>query len=238
MQQGEGEKCKRVAEQNRHKHADIHLKSAFAKPEHQAIFPADMQEIAISTHTGHTARPFLKEVARLRIAVFRDFPYLYDGSLGYEMDYLEEYISSERSLIVLAKHGAEIVGASTGIPLAEADEDFRKPIEAAGIDVRDVFYFGESVLLPDFRGQGLGHKFFDEREKHAGNLGFRIAGFFSVIRADQHPLKPSDYRAHDTFWIKRGYARQNAMIARFPWKQLGEPQETSHELVFWLRELS
>jgi len=197
-----------------------------------------MQEIAISTHTGQAARPFLTEIARLRIAVFREFPYLYDGSLEYEMDYLEEYVSSETSLIVLAKHESDIVGVSTGIPLAEADEDFRKPIAAAGIDVRDVFYFGESVLLPDFRGQGLGHRFFDEREKHAGNLGIRIAGFFSVIRADDHPLKPAYYRSHDAFWQKRGYARQDTMIARFPWKQLGEPQETTHELVFWLKELS
>jgi GNAT superfamily N-acetyltransferase len=197
-----------------------------------------MQEIVISTHTGEAARPFLNEIARLRIAVFREFPYLYDGSLDYEMDYLEEYVSSEKSLIVLAKRGSELVGASTGIPLAEADEDFRKPIEAAGIDVRDVFYFGESVLLPEFRGQGLGHRFFDEREKHAGNLGFRIAGFYSVIRADDHPLKPAGYRPHDAFWQKRGYALQDTMIARFPWKQLGEPQETLHELVFWLKKLS
>lgn len=197
-----------------------------------------MQELAISNHTGEAARPYLNEIARLRIAVFREFPYLYEGSLEYEMDYLEEYVSSERSLIVLAKHGADIVGVSTGIPLSEADEDFRKPVEAAGIDVRDVFYFGESVLMPEFRGRGLGHRFFDERELHARNLGFRIAGFFSVIRSQDHPLKPSDYRPHDTFWKKRGYVRQNAIIARFPWKQLGEPQECLHELVFWLKEFS
>ena len=196
-----------------------------------------MKEILIATHSGEAARPYLNEIARLRIAVFREFPYLYEGSLEYEMDYLEEYVSSERSLIVLAKSGVDIVGVSTGIPLAEADEDFRKPIVAAGFDVRDVFYFGESVLMSDFRGQGLGHRFFDEREKHAADLGFRIAGFFSVIRTDNHPLKPPGYRPHDIFWEKRGYARQDSIIARFPWKQVGEPQETLHELVFWLRTL-
>lgn len=197
-----------------------------------------MDEIRITTYTGEAARPFLDEIARLRIAVFREFPYLYDGSLDYEMDYLEEYVSSENSLIVLANRGAEIIGASTGIPLAEADADFRKPVQSAGIDAREVFYFGESVLLPEFRGQGLGHQFFDQREKHAMKLDFRSAGFFSVIRADDHPLKPTQYRPNDIFWKKRGYTRQDAIIARFPWKQIGEPQETLHELVFWLRELS
>jgi GNAT superfamily N-acetyltransferase len=197
-----------------------------------------MDEIRITTFTGEAARPFLDEIARLRIAVFREFPYLYDGSLAYEMDYLEEYVSSEHSLIVLANRGSEIVGASTGIPLAEADADFREPVESAGIDARDVFYFGESVLLPEFRGQGLGHKFFDERETHAAKLGFHSAGFFSVIRADDHPLKPAQYRPQDVFWKKRGYTRQDAIIARFPWKQVGEPLESLHNLVFWLRKLT
>lgn len=197
-----------------------------------------MDQIRITTHTGKAARPFLGEIARLRIAVFREFPYLYEGSLEYEMDYLEEYISSERSLIVLAEFGDQTVGASTGIPLAEADGDFRQPVETAGIDIREIFYFGESVLLPEFRGRGIGHRFFDEREKHASNLGFRSTGFFSVIRADTHPLKPVGYRPHDNFWQKRGYARQDTMIARFPWNQVGETQEVLHELVFWLRELS
>lgn len=197
-----------------------------------------MDEIRITTYAGKSAQPLLGEIARLRIVVFREFPYLYDGTLEYEMDYLDEYVSSERSLIVLAEYGDEIIGASTGIPLAEADEDFRKPVEAAGMDARDVFYFGESVLMPEFRGRGIGHRFFDEREKHAADLGFRIAGFFSVIRAGDDPLKPADYRTHDAFWKKRGYSPQESIIAHFPWKQVGETHETAHELVFWLRELS
>ncbi len=197
-----------------------------------------MQEIAISTHIGQAARPFLNEIARLRISVFREFPYLYEGSLEYEKEYLNEYVSSENSLIVLASRGSEIVGASTGIPLAEADADFREPIEAAGFDPGEFFYFGESVLLPEYRGRGLGHRFFDEREIHAAKLGFRNTGFFSVIRADDHPVKPISYRPHDTFWQHRGYRRQDAIIARFPWKQVGESQDSLHELVFWRRHLS
>jgi GNAT superfamily N-acetyltransferase len=197
-----------------------------------------MREIAISTHIGKAARPFLNEISRLRITVFREFPYLYDGSLEYEMEYLNDYISSENSLIVLASIGTEIVGASTGIPLAEADSDFREPVETAGFDPGEVFYFGESVLLPEFRGRGLGHRFFDEREFHAAKLGLRRAGFFSVIRADDHPLKPISYQPHDIFWQKRGYTRQDAIIARFPWKQVGESQDRLHELVFWQRHLS
>lgn len=196
-----------------------------------------MNRFQITTHSGEAARRFANDIVRLRIAVFREFPYLYDGSLDYEMNYLERYFISANSLIVLAQFGSDIVGVSTGIPLAEADDDFRKPVEAAGIDVNEVFYFGESVLLPEFRGHGLGHKFFAERENHAVKLGFPRSGFFSVIRPNNHPLKPLGYHSHDIFWQKHGYTRDEAIISHFSWQQVGDSHETLHELVFWHRQL-
>ena len=36
----------------------------------------------------------LDDLARLRIAVFRDWPYIYEGSLDYERAYLESYRAS------------------------------------------------------------------------------------------------------------------------------------------------
>ena len=36
---------------------------------------------------------YLEDLAQLRIKVFRAFPYLYDGSIDYEMSYLETYTS-------------------------------------------------------------------------------------------------------------------------------------------------
>jgi len=219
--------------------ANDRLESAFAKREHEPFFrrknPWPMEEIEIKRYTGKAAQPFLEEIAQLRIAVFREFPYLYDGTMSYEMEYLSEYFTPGKSLLVVARCGSRIVGVSTGLPLAEADEEFRKPISDAGADLNDVFYFGESVLLPEFRGRGIGHSFFDERESWAAECGFRSTGFCSVIREPDHPLMPADYRPHDSFWQKRGYTRQDGLIVRFPWKQIGEDTESPQELVYWLR---
>ncbi|HRQ91226.1 MAG TPA: GNAT family N-acetyltransferase, partial [Bacteroidia bacterium] len=41
---------------------------------------------------GDTLRPHLRELGGLRIAVFREYPYLYDGDLDYEERYLETYV--------------------------------------------------------------------------------------------------------------------------------------------------
>jgi len=186
---------------------------------------------------GEEIRLYLADAARLRISVFREYPYLYDGDEASEQEYLTSYLNCPRSVFVLALDGGRVVGVSTGLPMADADESFQAPFIAAGLPPEEWFYFGESVLDPGYRGQGIGHRFFDEREGHARELGFRRTCFCSVIRPDDHPLKPAGYRPHDVFWTKRGYTRQAHLKARFSWKQIDPPREVGNELVFWTREV-
>jgi hypothetical protein len=44
--------------------------------------------VTVRALTGPELEAALDGVASLRIAVFRDWPYLYDGSLDYEREYL------------------------------------------------------------------------------------------------------------------------------------------------------
>lgn len=170
--------------------------------------------------------------------VFAAWPYLYEGEAGYERDYLAAYARSPRSVFVLAFDGDAVVGASTGVPLEDDAPAFAQAFVDAGIDTSTVFYFGESVLLPSYRGQGIGHAFFDHREAHARAVGpFAITAFCSVERNAEDKRKPSDYRANDTFWRKRGYVRQDAMFCSLDWLEAGQPAPTAHQLRFWLRTL-
>ncbi|HVI35743.1 MAG TPA: hypothetical protein VM684_05905, partial [Gaiellales bacterium] len=66
--------------------------------------------------TGDRLREHLPELARLRITVFRAYPYLYEGSLDYEERYLWTYAAADNSVIVGAFDGERLVGASTGLP--------------------------------------------------------------------------------------------------------------------------
>lgn len=194
--------------------------------------------VRIEVHRGGEVDPHLAAVARLRIAVFRAFPYLYDGDSAYEERYLATYARTPRSVFVLARDGTRAVGASTGIPLVDDGDAFQQPFRARGIDVDRVFYFGESVLLPEYRGQGIGHAFFDAREAHARALGgFAWTAFAAVDRDRDDPRRPPQHRDNDAFWRKRGYERQSGMTMRLAWRELGDADETEKPLTFWLRAL-
>ena len=194
--------------------------------------------LAIETLSGEGTRPAIPALARLRVTVFRDFPYLYEGSAEYEEKYLAKYIDLPEGTIVVARDGQEIVGASTALPLVMAGRSEQKPFLDAGIDLRNVYYFGESDLLPAYRGRGVGVAFFNEREARARTLGFRIAAFCAVERPADHPRRPKDYVPLDEFWAKRGYVKRAELRTSFAWQDLDEATETSKPMVFWTRELA
>lgn len=194
--------------------------------------------IEVATLTGAALAQGLPALARLRIEVFRSFPYLYDGTLAYETTYLQKFAAAEGAVIVAAWDAGEIVGCATAAPMAAVDPAFGAPFRARGLDVGRIFYCGESVLRADYRGRGLGHAFFDRREAQARALGaFTTCTFCAVVRPPEHPLKPVGYVPLDAFWTKRGYAKAPGLSCTFTWKDVDQPQESAKTMQFWTREL-
>jgi len=191
----------------------------------------------IRSFVGAEIAPYLEAIAALRIAVFRDWPYLYEGDAAYESKYLRTYRDSWRSIAVLAFDGNRVVGASTGLPMADEMIEFRAAFDGHLVDIDHVFYCGESVLLPEYRGRGVGHRFFDAREAHARALGgFRWTTFCAVEREPGDPRRPAFHRGNEDFWKKRGYTHRPELQARLPWNEVGRG-ERDHTLGFWLRPL-
>ncbi|PRY92539.1 GNAT family N-acetyltransferase [Donghicola tyrosinivorans] len=193
--------------------------------------------LRIETLRGAALDAALDDVARLRIAVFRAWPYLYDGDLEYERGYMQVYRNSDRTILVGAFDGDRLVGAATGTPMTDHAQDFASAFEGSGYDLGEIFYCAESVLLPEYRGQGAGHRFFDLREQHARDLGAKYTAFCGVQRPLDHPMRPADYAPLDPFWRKRGYQPLEGVVAKFRWKDLGDEAQTEKPLQFWLREL-
>lgn len=196
-----------------------------------------VKELKIRPLVGKEIIPYIKDLARLRIEVFRDYPYLYEGSFSYEENYLKRFSDCPDAIVVFVFDGEKVVGASTGSPLKDAP-DFCKPFIDKGLDISSFFYCGESTLLKEYRGQGIGNQFFDFREAHARKLNrFKYICFCAVERPENHPKRPASYLPLDEFWKKRGYIKHPELKVFFPWAEIGEKEETNKPLVFWIRGL-
>lgn len=193
--------------------------------------------VTLRNFHGSELEPYLDALGRLRINVFREYPYLYDGSLEYERDYLKCYVNCPRSLVVLAFDGDQVIGATTCLPMVDEGPEFQEAFRKAGYDLNQICYFGESILLPAYRGQGLGKEFFRRREAHAQSLGgIRYTTFCAVNRPSDHPARPAGHVSLDGLWTKQGYVKHPELQATFVWKEIGEESESPKTLTFWLKE--
>jgi GNAT superfamily N-acetyltransferase len=194
--------------------------------------------VRVVPFTGTEIAPLLPEIARLRITVFRAWPYLYDGTPAYEETYLRKFAAAPGAVISAAFDADKVVGCATAAPLDQVEAEFAAPFRARSTDIRRIFYCGESVLLTSHRGHGIGHAFFDHREQRARDLGgFTHSTFCAVVRPSSHPLKPADYQPLDPFWTKRGYAKVEGMTTQFTWKDVDQPEETAKTMQFWMKAL-
>lgn len=195
-----------------------------------------MNNLTFITRTGAAITERFDDLARLRIEVFHDFPYLYEGSVEYEREYLGTYAGSSRALLFAVYDGSRMIGATTCIPLSDETPEVQEPFLKNNIDPEEVFYFGESILLKPYRGLGLGHRFFDVREAHAtGYETFKITCFCAVERPENHPARPAGYRPNDAFWRKRGYVPAPVLRSFFEWTDTGDQAPTLKPMNYWTR---
>lgn len=97
-----------------------------------------------------------------------------------------------------------------------------------------ICYYGESVLLPELRGSGLGREFMARRERYARSLpGVRHAAFCADVRG----AHPAGYRPLDGFWESTGFRRVPGLVTEYSWKEVGEASETPKQMQFWMEDL-
>ena len=136
--------------------------------------------LTVRTLAGDELRGALGDLARLRIAVFAAYPYLYHGSEAYERDYLAEFTAAPDAVLIAAFDGARIVGAATASPLAGQDDYIREPFGRAGID-------GRSCCTPDLAGEPAGNLGLERR--HIDRLGRNVADLLDGAQALEHIAK-------------------------------------------------
>ncbi len=184
--------------------------------------------------------PALGEVARLRLSLFREFPYLYEGTEEAEAEYLQTYVQARGALLVLARDeaaGGRVVGACTAVLLSAEGDDFLRPFVAAGLNPAEVLYLGEALLEHEYQGQGLGNELLDRAEAHAQTLGLPMLAAAMVVRPDDHPQKPLGWRSPRSLLERRGYVMRPELDTTLSWLEIGESSPSPKPMRFWVKGL-
>ena len=84
--------------------------------------PLDDGALRFETHLGAAIRPYVRDVAALRLEGFRAFPYLYEGTLAYEESYLAAYADAPRSMLIRVLAGGQLAAVATATPLCSSSE--------------------------------------------------------------------------------------------------------------------
>ncbi|ABB30741.1 GCN5-related N-acetyltransferase [Geobacter metallireducens RCH3] len=187
--------------------------------------------------TGPAVIPHLSEIARLRITIFEEYPYLYKGSREIETKYLRAYADTPDACVFVVRDGDAIIGAGTGVPLHGEPATFTAPFAGSPFSLDTIYYLGEVLFLPGYRGQGLGSRLLKEFEEHIRSLGrYRHLACATIERPEDHPLRPGDYHPIDGYLIKAGFIRHPELSVTLPWPNL-EGEVTDNTMVFWVKEL-
>ena len=197
-----------------------------------------LTDIQVRSLTGPALMTYLHSIAKLRMDVFREYPFLEEPDLSLETVQLKQYLMSKEAIGVLVFDNTTLVGASLGIPLALEKAEIQKPFRDRGDDTSTYYYFAESVLLKPYRNRGIGHHFFDVREAHVKGLKkYKHICFFDPLRPEVDAYKPGDYLPLHDFWRKRGYTHCPDLKCHLIWKQLHEERASEKTLTFWVKDL-
>lgn len=203
-----------------------------------------MNQLQLHAFKGKDIAPYIERVSEFRVKYFKEFPHLYSGSLDYERKYMEGYSQEPQALLVVLEDESDnLLAFSTGMPLTsdsdvvkEACQTFKK----AGYNPENIFYFGETIIVPSQRGKGYYSKIVSLREQEARNMSFNGACFMAVKREKDHPQRPNDYKEIDPIFKRKGYTKTPIEIS-FTYPTVlpdGNVREENHPMIYWVKNFN
>lgn len=197
----------------------------------------DWGKFKLQLLVGQAVIPYLSEIARLRITIFKEYPYLYKGSQEIETKYLQAYAEAPDACVFVVRAGEAIIGAVTGVPLSGEPASFTASFAGSPFPLDTVYYVGEVLFLPGYRGKGLGSRLLETLENHVSTLGrYNHLACATIERPDDHPLRPGDYHPIDNFLTNAGFIRHPEFRVTLPWPDL-DGRVSDNTMVFWIKRL-
>ena len=179
----------------------------------------------------------LEEIARLRLTIFREYPYLYDGKLEYELKYLQHYAGKNEAIAIVTSYENRLAGAVTAIPLQNESKEMIALVAATSYPVERIYYIGELLFYPEYRNKGLGTRLLSRIEQHVldqQNYDYLICT--TVMRPEVHPLIPAGYVPIERFLLRSRFVKLPGVATHISWKET-DGIRRDHEMQFWVKAI-
>lgn len=188
--------------------------------------------------TGAAMAGCLDVLATLRLEIFREYPYLYDGRRDNELAYLQTYAQAPDGCVILVHDADAVVGAVTGMPFIHEGVEMLAAFSGSGLAVDDLYYVGELLLFPAYRARRLGVQLLAHLEEHVCSLGrYRRLACVTVARPDDHPCRPEGFVPITRFMARTGFVSLPGVTTHFAWHET-DGIRRNHRMQFWIKELS
>lgn len=197
---------------------------------------------SIALFSGDTIQEILPFPQQMCLTYYREYPYLYEGTLEEQQAYHSWLSKLKHSAVAIAYYGNKPVGFLSGAAFIDFAEHYTGSLTVfknAGLDPAQYYYFADVIIEKEHRGHSLCKKLFAVLEQYAINLGY-AKNCLVVESHATHPCKPADYRELGNLWIRLGYAESPATIS-FKWNTIqpdGTQERQEHPLRYWMKNLT
>jgi len=189
--------------------------------------------LGIVAFRGEEILPFLDEVAALRIDIFREWPYLYEGDIETEKKYLKVYGDTKDSILILAKDQEKIVGVVMGLPVADSMKQIQNEYLRKKVSMDGGFYLADAILMPPYRARGIGKQMLQKFEASVLEMHkYDQISCCEIVRDNNHPMRPEDYQSLDPFWDRLGFHVSLGWQTSFDYLDIGNSVDTPHFMRF------
>lgn len=223
----------RCSESSKHHHSAAQAPAIASRQEF-------IQMIEITLLHGSEITNYTELIGQWRIQYFREFPYLYQGTMEYEAKYLAGLVSNPHAVVAVARDNAQIIGFVTALPLVsdfDIVKEFNAHFQTLNRNIQDYCYIGEIIIHPDYRGNGLALEMTQRIEQDMQQRGFKGACFLCVVRDPDHPLRPADYLEIDGLCQRANYIKTD-IVSQFEWPTIqadGSCRNMQNPMVLWIK---
>jgi len=189
----------------------------------------DQRKVEYQLVQGSDMEQYVNDMIRLRLTVFRESPYFYDGTEGEERAYLEQHLHSEKGLFLIAKTGDHVIGMLSGTPMKDRD-DYAYPYVKNAIPTDSIFCLGELVVEQSDHREQIGLNLYQLFEEHVRSLGSYDTISECVVL---HPIAGEG----KSILMQVGGSKCPNLVYHCFWKEIDQEVSTDHVMEYWSKQL-